>query len=114
VPRDDDVGRGIAEHSARFRLTTLGERHKRHSSLTGMVASMKHLDELLADIDAGRCVGIKPVAAAIGISPASLYNAVNRGEISAINIGRRKILTAPTARRLLGRDSPASAEKAIG
>ncbi len=48
--------------------------------------------------------GVKPMALAkaLGLSRTGIYKAVERGEIPATRVGRRIIITAPVARRLLG------------
>jgi excisionase family DNA binding protein len=61
------------------------------------------MDEALRrTLDQG--IGVKPtaLARALGLSRAGIYKAVERGEIPATRVGRRVIITAPVARRLLG------------
>ena len=50
----------------------------------------------------GRAVDVSPLAHALGLSKVAVYKAVERGEIPATRVGRRIIITAPVARRLLG------------
>jgi excisionase family DNA binding protein len=50
----------------------------------------------------GRGVTVEALAHALGVSLIGIQRAVKRGEIPVTRVGRRVIVTAPVARRLLG------------
>ncbi|MGA0594933.1 hypothetical protein [Enterovirga sp. CN4-39] len=52
-------------------------------------------------IEAGGGVDVRPLAKAAGVAPATLYRAINRGEVEAIKIGKRVTVPAHVARKLL-------------
>lgn len=56
---------------------------------------------VLEKISAGRPVDVRPLAAEAGVSSATLYRAVERGEVEAIKIGSRVKIPAHVARKLL-------------
>lgn len=60
---------------------------------------MKSLQEA---IEARAGVQGPPLAKALGLSKNGFYAAVKRGEIRSVRIGRRVIIPADEARRLLG------------
>ncbi|MGA0595153.1 hypothetical protein [Enterovirga sp. CN4-39] len=49
----------------------------------------------------GGSVNVRPLAKAAGVCPATLYRAISRGEIEAIQIGKRITIPAHIARKLL-------------
>ena len=63
-----------------------------------------NVKELHAAIAEGRAVDIPPLATALGVSLVSLYAAVRRGEVPATKIGKRRVIPASTAKKLLGID----------
>ncbi len=58
--------------------------------------------ELQVALTEGRAVGVRPLARELGLSAGGLYRAVARGEVQAVRIGRRVVIPAAVARRLLG------------
>ncbi len=60
------------------------------------------LKDIQVALAQGRAVDVTPLARVLGISPVSLYAAVKRQEVPATRVGRRVLITAPVARRLLG------------
>ena len=50
----------------------------------------------------GRAVKVPLLARALGVSRVGLYEAVKRGEVQSTRIGRRVVIPAAVARRLLG------------
>jgi predicted DNA-binding transcriptional regulator AlpA len=65
----------------------------------------KDLTDALAE---GRAVNVPPLARALGLSRVGLYAAVKRGEVPSIRIGRRVVIPAAVARRLLGLEEKAA------
>lgn len=53
-------------------------------------------------IEEGGGVNVRPLAKAAGVSAATLYRAINRGEIPATQVGKRLTVPPHVARRLLG------------
>ncbi len=61
------------------------------------------MDEALKqDIEAGRHVKVRPLAKAANTNPNTLYQAVARGEVRSVRIGKSIRIPAAEARRLLG------------
>jgi len=67
------------------------------------------IDEIRRAIDDGRPVKVKPLATASGYSFNGFYDAVKRGEIRSIRIGRSIRIPAQEARRVLGLDAQSAA-----
>jgi excisionase family DNA binding protein len=65
-------------------------------------------EDLLKALRDGGGVKAPALAKALGLSRVGIYEAVKRGEIPAIRIGRRIIIPAHVARRLLGLDMEAA------
>jgi excisionase family DNA binding protein len=65
-------------------------------------------EELLRALRDGGGVKAPALAKALGLSRVGIYEAVKRGEIPATRIGRRIIIPAHVARRLLGLDMEAA------
>lgn len=57
-----------------------------------------------ADVTAGRSVPVQALAKEAGISASGLYGLIARGEVGAIRIGKRIVVPATVAARLLGMD----------
>ena len=53
-------------------------------------------------INEGRAIYIPEMAHMLGLSVGHMYAAVREGEVAAVKVGRRRKITATTARRLLG------------
>ncbi len=64
--------------------------------------------DLVSALSEGRAVDVPPLARALGISPVSFYAAVKRKEIPSTRIGRRIVIPAAVARRLLGLETEAA------
>ena len=61
------------------------------------------MDETLKrDLDAERNVKVSLLAKAAGTAPNTLYQAIARGEVKAVRIGKAVRIPAHEARRLLG------------
>lgn len=67
---------------------------------------METADDGPQKILAGRPVDVPPLAVEAGVGPATLYRAVERGEIEAIKIGSRIKIPAHVARKLLRLPDP--------
>ena len=52
-------------------------------------------------LDEGTSLNVRPLAKAAGVAAATLYRAISRGEIEAIQIGKRVTVPAHVARKLL-------------
>ncbi|HMO31046.1 helix-turn-helix domain-containing protein [Enterovirga sp.] len=62
------------------------------------------IEKIIAE---GGGVNVRPLAKAAGVSAATLYRAINRGEIEATQIGKRITIPAHVARKLLRLPEPA-------
>lgn len=60
----------------------------------------------------GGSVNVPDLASALGLSRNGLYLAVKRDEVKSVRIGRRIVIPAPEARRLLGVSAPLMTENA--
>jgi len=58
--------------------------------------------ELRAALERGAAVRVRPFAEAMDVHPNAIYEAIKRGEIGAVHVGRAVRIPAPVARRLLG------------
>jgi hypothetical protein len=65
-------------------------------------------EELKAALAEGRAVNVASLAHALGMSKVGLYAAVKRGEVQSTRIGRRVVIPAHVARRLLGLEMEAA------
>lgn len=63
-------------------------------------------------IEEGKGVRVRLVADALGVSPNTVYQAIKRGEVRALGIGRAKRVAPDEARRLLGIEEPAGTDRA--
>jgi excisionase family DNA binding protein len=64
---------------------------------------MKNTHELIAEAVAdGRGVRVRLVADALGVSTQTVYQAIKRGEVRALGIGRTKRVAPEEAVRLTG------------
>jgi excisionase family DNA binding protein len=80
-------------HLASLGFDTIGK------GLTSMVK------ELLAALNEGRPVRVNSLAEALSVSRNGFYEAIKRGEIRSIRIGRSIRIPAQEARRVLGVDA---------
>lgn len=65
--------------------------------------------DVLTRAETGLNVLVPPLADAIGMSRAGLYQAIARGEVASVRIGRAIFVPAHEARRLLGMSKPLAA-----
>ena len=61
---------------------------------------------VLKRISEGKPVNVRPLAAEAGVSPVTIYRAIEREEIEAIKIGSRVTIPAHVARKLLRLPEP--------
>jgi excisionase family DNA binding protein len=59
--------------------------------------------ELVDDLLRKPMVNVPELAVVLGICRASAYNAVNRGDIASVRIGKRVLVPNAEVRRVLGR-----------
>lgn len=62
-------------------------------------------DALIQAITEGRGVKVRLLADALGVTPNTIYTAIKRKEIRALEIGRAKRVAPDEARRLLGMEA---------
>lgn len=67
------------------------------------------MSDIRARILAGKNVPVPPLAEEVGISRNGLYQAIKRGEVESVKIGRAIFVPAHEGRRLLGIDDARAA-----
>ena len=73
------------------------------------VTNRQAIEQIRAAIEDDRPVKVKPLASAGGHSFNSFYDAVKRGDVRSIRIGRSIRIPADEAKRVLGWDQPTAA-----
>lgn len=68
--------------------------------------------DVLTRAEIGLNVLVPPLADAIGMSRAGLYQAIARGEVASVRVGRAIFVPAHETRRLLGMPSAPAAKAA--